>query len=158
MQSTKYAIFKQGNVECGLNVMEVQAIEKVGSMKEITDTAENIKGIINLRNMDIPVYSLRGKFGLADKEPDENTRLLIVSSNGILMAYEVDEMMNIVELETDQLYEPPTLVKNKNTSYLDKVAYFDGKIVFIMNPDGILTDEEQKNIKVLVSEVAGKED
>lgn len=151
MQSAKYAIFKQGHVECGLNVMNIQAIEKVIPMEAVTDSAKNIKGIINLRNEDIPVYSLRSKFGFGNRETDENTRLIIVSSNGILMAYEVDEMMNIVELQSDQLHEPPAIVKSQDTSYLSNVACFDGRIVLIMNPDGMLLEEEQKQIKALLS-------
>jgi purine-binding chemotaxis protein CheW len=109
-----------------------------------------LKGIINLRGDIIPVYSLKRKFGLEEKEADENTRFIITTSNGILIAYEVDKMVEIVQFEQEQLNEVPPIVKNKDTSYMKSVTNVHDRLVIILDHDGILTEEEQSKIKTVV--------
>jgi purine-binding chemotaxis protein CheW len=149
MQSTKQAIFKLGDEEYGLDIMEVNTIEKFLPIEAAANLPKNIKGIIRLRGDVIPVYSLRRKFGLEDIGPDDNTRFIITTSNGILIAYEVDQMVEIVQFEPEQLNETPSIVKSKDTSYIKSITSIHDRLAIMLDHDGILTDEEQNKIKAI---------
>jgi purine-binding chemotaxis protein CheW len=150
MQTTKQAIFMLGEEEYGLDIMDVNIIEKVIPVEPVVNFPKNLKGIINLRGDIIPVYSLKRKFGLEEKEADENTRYIITTSNGILIAYEVDKMVEIVQFEQEQLNEVPPIVKSKDTSYMKYVTNVHDRLVIILDHDGILTEDEQSKIKTVV--------
>jgi len=149
MQSTKQAIFKLGEAEYGLDIMEVNTIEKFITIEPVANLPKNLKGVIRLRGDVIPVYSLRRKFGLEDIQPNDDTRFIITTSNGILIAYEVDQMVEIVPLEPEQLNEVPSILLSKETSYLKSLTNIHEGLVIIMNHDGILSEEEQNKIKAI---------
>jgi purine-binding chemotaxis protein CheW len=130
--------------------MDVNIVEKVITVEPVAGFPKNLKGIIKLRGEVIPVYSLRRKFGLEDIPADENTRYIITASNGLQVAYEVDSMTEIAQFEPDQLFGVPSIVDSADTSYLKTITNFRGKLVIILNHDGILSEEEQNKIKNVI--------
>ncbi len=147
---TKQAVFTLGDREYGLDIMEVNIIEKFMNIEAVASFSNNLKGIIKLRGDILPVYSLRRKFGLEDIEPSDDTRFIITSSNGIQIAYEVDKMSEIVPFDDEQIFEVPSIVKSKDTSYMKFVANIDDRLIVILNQDGILSEEEQNKIKAVI--------
>jgi purine-binding chemotaxis protein CheW len=143
MQSTKQVIFLLGEEEYSLDIMDVNTIEKFIPYETVANFPKNLKGIIRLRGDIIPVYSLRRKFGLEDIQPNDDTRLIITTSSGVLIAYEVDKMLEIITLEQNQLLETPLIVKGKDsTDYLKNVVNFNDRLILVLNHDGILSEEE----------------
>ena len=151
MQSTKQAVFMLGEEEYGMDIMEVNIIEKFMAIEPVANFPSNLKGIIKLRGDVIPVYSLRRKFGMEDTQPSDDTRFIITTSNGIMIAYEIDKMSEIVQFEDDQVFEVPQLVKSKDTSYMKSVTNIGDRLIIVLDHDGILSEEEQTKIKAVVN-------
>ncbi len=149
---TKQVIFTLGDEEFGLDIMIVNAIEKYTELIPIPNAPSYIRGIINLRGDVIPVYSLRRKFGLAEKETDDNTKLIITRSNGIYLAYEVDAVKEILEIPAENISETPAIVKSLETSYIKNVANINGRMVLLLDHNGILSTKEQENIQSLLED------
>lgn len=152
MQDTKQVIFSLGGEEYGLDIMLVNAIEKFINIVNVPNSPECIKGIINLRGDVIPVYSLRRKFGLPEVEVTDNTKLIVTKSKGVLLAYEVDEVKEIVEISASQISETPAIVRNDNTAYIGSVANLSGRMIILLNHDGIITNAEKISIQNMVTE------
>ncbi len=150
MEDKKKAIFQLGGQIYGFQLSDVQTIENHIKYKQVEEKPDNIKGTINLRGQTIPVYSLRRKLKIKDREPNKETRLIVMESNNILIAYEVDKVDRIVEFEDDKIFELPAIISNEDTSYIKEVVNFDGRLIIIMDGDGILTDKEQKDIKAVI--------
>jgi len=150
MENTKQAIFKLGEEAYGMDIMAINSVEKPLPVEKVANSPVNMKGVINLRDEKIPVYSLRKKFGLDEKEVDEDTRLIITSSNGISIAYEVDKMDEIITLESEHILDAPPLVMNTDTSYIKAIVKNNDCLVILMDIDGILTKEEQNTIKAII--------
>jgi len=149
-QQTKQVIFALGEEEYGLDIMIVNAIEKYTDIVRVPNGPECIKGIINLRGDVIPVYSLRKKFGLKEKEIDENTKLVITRSKNMLMAYEVDAVKEIIEIPEENISETPIIVKSKTTSYIKNIANINGRMIILLDHNGILSEKEHENIELLL--------
>ncbi len=147
---TKQAVFILGDREYGMDIMEVNIIEKYMNIEPVAGFSNNLKGIIRLRGDVIPVYSLRRKFGLPDIQPDDDTRFIITTSNGIQIAYEIDKMTEIVEFEEEQVFEVPSIVKNKDTSYMKKVSNVDDRLIVILDQNSILSEDEQSKIMKVI--------
>lgn len=154
MKSEKHIIFRIGDEEYGLSVMDVKAIENDVNINVVPNAPAYLKGIIQLRGDVIPVYSLRQKFGLEDKEPDDSTKLIITTSNDILMAYEVDLVHEIIEIEENQMIETPGIVKCDETKYIKNVANINGRLIILLDYNGILAVAEQENAKILIKELS----
>lgn len=150
MQSSKQAIFKLGEDEYSLDIMEVNTIEKMVEIDPISSFSHNLKGVIRLRGDVIPVYSLRRKFGMEDILPSVDTRFVITTSNGLLTAYEVDKMSEIVQVEEKQFSDVPLIIKDQGTSYIKSIASINGHLVLNLNHDGILSEDEQNKMKAVI--------
>ncbi|MDF2539012.1 MAG: hypothetical protein K0S76_2033 [Herbinix sp.] len=150
MQNMQQAVFCIGKEEYGLDIMEVNIIEKLIPFEQVANAPKNVKGIMNLRGDFIPVYSLRSKFGLADLEPDEETRLIITKSGELLIAYEVDKMQEIAQLNPGQIMEVPSVFQTKDTAYVKAVTNIDGRLILLLNSNGILTEEEHNSLKAIL--------
>ena len=149
-KQTKQVIFKLGNEEYGLDIMLVNAIEKYMDLVPIPNAPTYIRGIINLRGEVIPVYSLRKKFGLSEKDADSNTKLIVTKSQGILMAYEVDEVKEILEIPYSNISETPVIVKNEDTAYIQSVANINGRMLILLDHNGIISSTEKNHIEKLI--------
>lgn len=145
--STKKAVFRLNDEEYGLDISEVNTIEKDVKIEKMANAPQNIKGKVDIRGVKIPVYSLRSKFGIEDKQPDMNTRYLIVDINGTSIAYEVDNVKGIVDIVPVDIYEVPYIVKDDNTSYIESIAYCDGALVLILDSKLLIDEEEMKFVQ-----------
>lgn len=150
MESTKQAIFKLGDDVYGMDIMNIKSIENPIAVEKVKKAPDNIIGMIDLRGDRLPVYSLRRKFGLEDKETDADTRLLITNSNNIPIAYEVDKMEEITVLTGDQIIDQPSLFKNNNTSYMKAITKNNDRLIILMDEDGILAEDEKDKIGALL--------
>ena len=152
MKDTKQVIFNVGDEEYGLDIMLVNAIEKYTNIVKIPNSPECIKGIINLRGDVIPVYSLRRKFGLPEIQVTESTKLIVTKSKGVLLAYEVDQVKEIVEITAPQVSDTPTIVRNVDTAYIGAVANISGRMILLLDHDGIITNAEKDSIQNMKTE------
>ena len=58
----KPVVFKVGELLYGVDINLVQSIEKQVKVVPVPNATDYIKGIVNLRNEVIPLYSLKRKF------------------------------------------------------------------------------------------------
>ncbi|BCN29657.1 chemotaxis protein CheW [Anaeromicropila herbilytica] len=150
MNETKQVIFKLDDEEYGLDIMNVNAIEKYTNIVRVPNASKFIQGIINLRGDVIPVYSLRTKFGLQSKKTNEDTKLIITKSNEMLIAFEVDSVAEILEIENENISAAPSIVKSVDTAYIDKVANLEGRMIILLDLGRILSDSEKDSIEKML--------
>lgn len=148
MASKRVVFFKIGAQIYGLDVVYTQGIEKFTQLMQVPNTLSHIKGLINLRGEVIPVYSLRRKFGMQEIETTESTQLIITRlQNGILLAFEVDGVQEITEVTDKSESIAPALIMSGDTDYIEKVVHLDKSLAILINPEGILTEQEKASIQ-----------
>ncbi|NLJ96786.1 MAG: purine-binding chemotaxis protein CheW [Clostridiales bacterium] len=147
--STKQTVFRVNGEEYGLDIMDVSTVEKDLKIIKLSNTPvfKNVKGKTNLRGEEIPVYSLRRKFGYEDKEVDDETRYLITNVNGKNIAIEVDNVKGINDIQLSDIYEVPSIIKCNRTSYVKSIADVDDSLVVILDTNNILDKEETKALQ-----------
>ena len=148
MASKRIVFFKIGGQVYGLDVAHTQGIEKFANLMPVPNTLSHIKGLINLRGEVIPVYSLRKKFKMPDKGTLDSTHMIITKlKSGIFLAFEVDEVQEITEISDELEAIAPALIMSGDTGYIEKVVHLDKNLAILINPEGILTEEEKANIQ-----------
>ena len=80
-EELKVIVFTLAQEEYGIEVDKVRTIERMMPITRVPKTPAFVKGVINLRGIVIPVIDLRGRFGLAETEPTDNSRIIIVAAN-----------------------------------------------------------------------------
>ena len=142
----KPVVFLLGKEMYGVDINLVQSIEKDLNVVPVPNSQSYIKGIVNMRNEVIPVYSLARKFGKEQEATAEST--IIISSGGLKLALEVDEV-----LEINDILPMPSMLVKADTQYLDRVANVDGKLILLLDVEKLLSDDEAEDVKKITEEL-----
>ncbi|MBI5809701.1 MAG: chemotaxis protein CheW, partial [Deltaproteobacteria bacterium] len=70
--------FRLGNEEYSLDILKVQEIIRHMNLTRVPKAPEFVDGVINLRGKVIPVLDLRKRFGRANNDKTEATRIIVV--------------------------------------------------------------------------------
>lgn len=149
--STKQAVFQINGEDYGLDIEQINTIEKDLDIVKMANSPKNIKGKVNLRGNEIPVYSLKGKFGIPNENVDNNTRYLITNSGDLQIAIEVDSVKGIKDFDQSDLFDVPEVIKSSDTSYLKSIACMDGELVLLLDSNKLLDSDERKALETLKS-------
>lgn len=146
MEEFKPIVIKLDNELYGFDISRVQGIEREQQVVRVPNTAAYIKGIMNLRGHVVPVYSLRKKFGLPERD-SKDVQYVIVNVNRMLLAFEVDGVDEIHNVDDQNIHDVPSIVANEDTRYFNKVLKTDKGLVITVDIDKLLTDEELGQIE-----------
>lgn len=152
MEELKYVIFQLGDQKYGMNLNYINGIEQGYSIIPVPNAPKGIKGIINLRGSVIPVYSLREHFGMPGKVTNPEKSLLVTKSSGTLLAYEVDAVAAIEQMNKKDINRMPKVASNEETVFMEHVLHIGTEIVIEINADKVLSEEVRAKVDRMVAE------
>lgn len=141
--------FRLGKEEFGIDIQEVQEINRLNKITSVPQTQSFIEGVMNLRGNVIPVIELKKRFGMPLKEYDELTRVIIITIMGKLTGLIVDSVSEVLRLSKDTIEPAPKIIKTKaETEFLKGVCKLDkaNRMILLLAVDKILTFEEQNTL------------
>jgi len=131
-EELKVIVFALADEEYGVEVEKVRTIERMMPITRVPKTPAFIKGVINLRGVVIPVLDLRGRFGLPQADPTENSRIIIVAANDLEVGFIVDSANDVIDIDEDNIDTPPEVVGGIKARYLRGVARLGSERLLIM--------------------------
>lgn len=142
-QEIKVVVFALGKEEYGVEVEKVRTIERMMPMTRVPKTPDFVKGVVNLRGVVVPVIDLRERFGLETSEYTDNTRIIIVKQESIEVGLIVDAANDVVDVDEEQIEEPPEIVGGIRAKYLRGIAKIDEeRLLVLMNLQEVLNKSE----------------
>ena len=147
-------VFRLDNEKYGINISYVSGIEYEQTIVRVPNSSRNIKGIINLRGEVIPVLDLRTKFNMDNLTAPKDAELIIVNLPNNKIAIEVDGVEQIHQIDENDIVDMPEIAKSGGTDYFDRVAKLDGKLIIIINPLELLSEEELQAVNELTADKA----
>ncbi len=150
MEELKYVVFQLGDQKYAMNLMRISGIEKDYHVIPVPNAPEGISGIINLRGMVVPVYSLRERFGMDSRIDNPEKSLLVTYSSGTMLAYEVDAVEEIEEMTPERIKSMPYVATCDETVFMDQVLHIGNDILIVINVDKVLSEEAQNLVNQLI--------
>lgn len=142
-EELKVIVFALGQEEYGIEVESVRTIERMLPITRVPKTPDFVKGVINLRGVVIPVIDLRGRFGLEETEPNDNSRIIIVAAHDLEIGFIVDSANDVMDLMSDAIEYPPEVVGGVKAKYLRGVAKIDeNRLLILLNLAEVLNRSE----------------
>jgi len=140
----KYLTFLVKSEVYGLEILKVQEIIGMMKITRVPRTPAFIRGVINLRGKVIPVIDLRLQFGLEKQEDTEKTCIIVVQvaregGQKIVMGILVDEVSEVLNIDSSQLEPAPELGSGVNTDFILAIGKVGQKVVIILDIDRVLT-------------------
>jgi len=135
------ATFYIGEALCGMDILEIQEINKHMEMTVVPQSPDYVMGILNLRGQIVTIIDLGKKLGLASTELGEETRNIIVTSKGEHIGLVVDRICDVVEASQDMVEKPPANIGAIQGSFFEGVFKTENSLIGILNLETILQEE-----------------
>lgn len=121
-----------------LDVQQVQEVTKSLPITPIPLAPSYVKGLINLRGQIAVSIDLREMFGLPKRENTELTNTIVCRTDGILMAFPVDRVGDVVENDYGNFENTPETVEPKIAQFMKGVFKTQHDILSMLDIESIL--------------------
>lgn len=138
MSEKKYVVFKLQNEFYGIDIDNVQGIEKVQDFTIVPNSKDYIKGVINLRGEVVPIIELRKRFGLVEKEIDENSRIIVVFLKDLQVGMLVDSSSEVIEFTPEEVDTAPTSIESNYEDFVKAIGKKDERLIILLSTEKIL--------------------
>ncbi len=139
-------VFLLGDRRYGLRL---SVVERVVQMVEITPLPKAppiVMGIVNLQGRIIPVFNIRKRFGLEERDPDPNDHLVIANTSRRTVGLIVDEASGIVEQTAGEVVNPEGILPG--IKYIEGVVKREDGMILIHDLDLFLSIDEENALDV----------
>jgi len=136
----QFLVFKLDTEDYGIDINKITTIiEKDMIIARVPDTPEFVKGVINLRGEIIPVIELRKRFNLPSITDTENTRIIIIRIEDVIVGLIVDEVVEVVMLDDDDIESLANFSNDFSMDYISGAGKVDGRIVTILKLEKLIS-------------------
>lgn len=138
MATRQFVIFSINNEEFGVDVSQVNIIERRMEIFKIPNTPEFVEGLVNLRGKVYTVFNMSKRFGLPVKEYDDNTKIIMVNIGTSVVGLIVDSVDEIKEIDDQDIENTPSVLGDMKRKFISNIAKVNQRIIMLLNPETIL--------------------
>jgi len=154
----QYLTFFLAHEEYAVNIQKVKEIIEYSSVTKVPKVPRWIRGVINLRGNVVPVVDLAVRFGLDERPITKTTCIVIVEvqqeSENTVMGVIADAVNQVIELNPDDIEEPPAFGTRVRLEYLAGMGKLGKKFALILNIDRVLSAAELLTVAGVQDELA----
>ncbi len=155
MAEQQVIVMAIGNERYGVDVTQVQSIEKIMPITRVPKTLPFIKGVMNLRGVVTPVLDLRERFGFESADLTDDARITVIQVEEVVVGMIVDAVTDVVTIQSDAIEPPPSIVGGVQAVYLSGVARVNGELLILLNLKRVLSDAEASQLDEVEKSVRG---
>jgi len=147
--SRQFLTFQLATEEYGVDILRVQEIKGMDTITPMPDVPVHIRGVVNLRGIIVPVMDLRRGLGLAPKQADATTVMIVLKvydetcerTLGLI----VDAVSEVYHFNAGEIKPAPDFGAALNTEYVQGIATVDDRMLILLDVDtlvhkGLLAD------------------
>ncbi len=140
--------FKIGSEEFGVDILNVQEINKMTQITKVPNSPVFVEGVINLRGRVIPVIDLRRRLNMEKKEHDKDTRIIVVEIETRTIGFIVDSVNEVLRIPVNITEAPPSLVTGGiDSNFIKSVGKLDDRLLILIDLNKILKTEESTQLQ-----------
>lgn len=134
----EFLAFKIGDEEYGVDILRVQEIRSYERPTTIANAAADLRGVVNLRGVIVPIIDLRLKLGLPDARYDHLTVVIVLNIGARVVGIVVDGVSDVLTLEQEHLRPVPALDLAVNRDHLLAIGSVDDRMLILLDIEKLL--------------------
>ncbi len=143
--------FKIANEEFGVDILNVQEINKMTTITKVPNAPEFVEGVINLRGRVIPIIDLRTRLKLERKEHDKDTRIIVVEIVGRTVGFIVDAVKEVLRIPMNITEAPPELVTGIDSEFIRAVGKLEDRLLILIDLEKVLSSSDHAQLQKVQS-------
>ncbi|HKJ99609.1 MAG TPA: chemotaxis protein CheW [Desulfotignum sp.] len=139
-QSLEFSTFYVGGALCGINILNIQEINKHFDITQVPQAADYVKGILNLRGRIVTIIDLGAKLGLEPVSETKDNRNIIVNSEDEHIGLLVDAIKDVVSARQDDIEPSPSNIGGVKGKFFQGVLKTEKDLIGILDIDEVLKE------------------
>lgn len=140
-RSVEMATFYVGEALCGMDILNVQEINKLMDMTTVPQAPEYVMGILNLRGQIVTIVDLGRKLKLGKTEVSDMSRNIIVNSKDEYIGLLVTRISDVVEVDRDKVEPPPANIGGVQGKFFKGVFKTRERLIGILDVGKVLDND-----------------
>lgn len=140
-ETIQLSCFYVGNALAGIDINQVQEINKELEMTKVPRSQDYVLGIMNLRGKIVTIIDLGKKLGLKPGIWSDKSRIVILNWNDEYVGFFVDRIADVVMAASKDIVPPPSNIKGLRGKYFQGVYHYKKELVAILDTDAVLNEE-----------------
>ncbi len=134
----QFSTFRVADELFGVDALQVQEILQYQEITPVPLAPDYVKGLINLRGQIVTVLDLRSRLGFEPLHDETTGTNLIINAHEGQMSVFVDEIGNVLDIQTDRLQPAPGTVGGVAAHYIQAVCQLENDLLIILDLKSIL--------------------
>ena len=149
--TNQFLTFNLDNCLQAFKVFKVQEVLTYTTPVKVPCSSSYVEGLLNSRDTGISVIDLRKKFKLQSKEPDKESRIIVVEVNKPTEADPdhictfgavCDSVQEVLEVEEMSIEPPPKFGNNISSEFISGIVKKDSNFIIILDEEKIFSEED----------------
>jgi purine-binding chemotaxis protein CheW len=145
-QHGKFLTFALGEEVFGIEIQFVTEIVGMQKIRDIPESPNYVKGIINLRGKIIPVIDMRLKFKKDPTQYTDRTCIVVIDIQGLTVGLIVDNVDEVIKIPDTSIVPPPSYRTGFQNCYIKGIGKVNEEIRLLLDCERFFKDEELQTI------------
>lgn len=139
---TELATFQVGEALCGMEIRQIQEINRLSLMTRVPQASEDVLGILNLRGQIVTIIDLARRLGLGSTEPSGEARIIIVNTAGGKVGILVRRISDVVAIDLEHQEPPPANMRGIQGRFFTGVCKRETSLIGLLNIERVLSHDD----------------
>jgi purine-binding chemotaxis protein CheW len=135
------ATFYIGDALYGIDILNIQEINRNMDITWVPQAKEYVKGVLNLRGQIVTIIDIGKKLGLSPATMEEGNRNIIINSQDEYIGFLVDQISDVLPAEPSRIEPAPANISGVQGKYFKGVFKTESSLIGILDIDSVLSDE-----------------
>ena len=136
----EFATFYVGGALCGIDILNIQEINKNFEITNVPQASDYVEGILNLRGRIVTIIDLGKKLGLERVNKDKDNRNIIVNSDDEHIGLLVDSISDVVLSQKSDIEPAPSNIGGAKGKFFQGVLKTETQLIGILDIDEVLKE------------------
>jgi purine-binding chemotaxis protein CheW len=142
----QYLSFLLGNEQYALDILCVEEIRSWETPTRIPNAPEEVKGVINMRGIIVPIIDLRLKFSIGEAVYTETTVVIVLTvetdASSRTIGFVVDAVSDVLNAEENEIKSAPAFGGCIPQQYINGMVNVGSNVVTILNVEALQAIKE----------------
>jgi purine-binding chemotaxis protein CheW len=129
----EFLAFNLGPEEYGIDIQRVQELRGYDAVTRIANSADYIKGVVNLRGIIVPIVDMRIKLNLGTPTYDQFTVVIILNLGRCVVGIVVDSVSDVITLTQEQIKPAPQMGGSVDAHYLIGLGAIEQRMLILVD-------------------------
>jgi purine-binding chemotaxis protein CheW len=134
--------FRVGAQEFALEILQVERILRYERAAPLPKAPDYLEGVITYQGVPVPVIDLRKRLEVP-APLDDQTRLVVLALEDQRIAVVVDEVREVLRVDSTTIIAPPPIVRGLAAHYIAGLVTRGDRTLVLLQPARLLTSTER---------------